>query len=88
MTLEALLIWIIVGLVAGWLASLLVGSGRGIIAHIIVGIIGSFLGNHLFRWLGVRVPLKGIPGAILVAAVGAVVLLILLRLVSGLASRR
>lgn len=88
MTVEALLIWIIVGLVAGWLASVVVGSGRGVIGDIIVGILGAFLGHHLFRWLGLRVPLKGLPGTILVAFVGAVVLLLLLRLIFGIANRR
>lgn len=87
MTLEALLIWIFVGLVSGWLASVVVGSGRGLIGDIIVGIVGAFLGGHLFRWLGVRVPLKGLPGTILVAFVGAVVLLLLLRLIFGLSRR-
>lgn len=84
MTVEALLIWIIVGLVAGWLASLVVGGGRGILGDIIVGLIGAFLGSHIFHWLGWRVPLRGIPGSILVAAIGAIVLLLLIRLIFGI----
>ncbi len=87
MTVEALLIWIIVGLVAGWLASLVVGGGRGILGDIIVGLIGAFLGSHIFHWLGWRVPLRGILGSILVAAVGAIVLLLLIRLIFGITRR-
>jgi uncharacterized membrane protein YeaQ/YmgE (transglycosylase-associated protein family) len=75
-------------LVAGWLASVVVGSGRSVLGDIIVGIIGAYLGHHLFHWLGVRVPLKGLPGTIFVAFVGAVVLLLLLRLIFGVVNRR
>ncbi len=88
MTVEALLIWIIVGLIAGWLASVVVGSGRGVLGDIIIGILGAFLGNHIFRWLKLSVPLKGLPGTILVAFIGAVVLLLLLRLIFGIVNRR
>ncbi len=88
MTVEALLIWIVVGLVAGWLASLIVGGSRSVLGDIVVGIIGAFLGGRLFAWLGLRMPLKGIPGTIAVAVVGAVVLLLLLRLVLGMSRRR
>lgn len=87
MTVEALLIWIIVGLVAGWLASLVVGGGRGLLGDLVVGLLGAFLGSHIFHWAGLRVPLRGIPGSILVAAVGAIVLLLLIRLVFGLTRR-
>lgn len=83
MSVEALIIWLVVGLIAGWLASAVVGRGSGILSDIIIGIVGAFLGGFLFRTLGVHVPLKGIPGTILVAFVGATVLLLLLRLVSG-----
>lgn len=88
MTIEALLIWIFVGLVAGWLASVVVGSGRGVIGDIIIGIIGAFLGSRLFHYFGMRVPLKGLPGTILVAFVGAVVLLLILRIILGIFDRR
>lgn len=83
MTLTALLIWILVGLVAGWLASLVMGRGFGLVGDIIIGILGAFIGSHLFRALGVRIPLKGIPGTILVAFAGAVVLLLVLRVLSA-----
>ena len=77
-----LLTWLIVGLVAGVLASLVMGgTGYGIVGDIIVGIVGAFVGGWLFSALGVASPLGGLPGTILVAFIGAVVLLFLLRLI-------
>ncbi|HQR38205.1 MAG TPA: GlsB/YeaQ/YmgE family stress response membrane protein [Blastocatellia bacterium] len=69
------LYWAIIGLVAGWLASLLVkGRGLGLIGDIIVGIIGAFLGGWLFGALGVAAG-SGLIGSLVTAFVGAVVLL-------------
>jgi uncharacterized membrane protein YeaQ/YmgE (transglycosylase-associated protein family) len=83
-----LLTWLIVGLVAGVLASLVMGgTGYGIIGDIIVGIAGAFVGGWVLRTLGASVPLGGLPGTILVAFIGAVVLLFVIRLIRG-ASRR
>jgi uncharacterized membrane protein YeaQ/YmgE (transglycosylase-associated protein family) len=76
-----LLTWIIVGLVAGVLASLVVGGGFGIIGDIIIGIVGAFVGGWIFRKLGVDSPFGGLAGTIFVAFIGAVVLLFLLRLI-------
>ena len=77
-----LLTWLIVGLVAGVLASLAMGgTGYGIVGDIIIGIVGAFVGGWLFRTLGVSSPIGGLAGTILVAFIGAVVLLFVLRLV-------
>jgi uncharacterized membrane protein YeaQ/YmgE (transglycosylase-associated protein family) len=76
-----LLTWIIVGLVAGVLASLVMGGGFGIIGDIIVGILGAFVGAWIFGALGVGSPFGGLAGTIFVAFIGAVVLLFLVRLV-------
>lgn len=77
-----ILTWLIVGLIAGVLASLVMGgTGYGLIGDIVIGIVGAFVGGWLFRMLGVAVPLGGIAGTILVAFVGAVVLLFLIRLI-------
>jgi uncharacterized membrane protein YeaQ/YmgE (transglycosylase-associated protein family) len=75
-------IWfILIGLVAGWLAGQLVkGGGFGVIGDIIVGVIGALLGGFLFRSLGLTAG-GGLLGAILVATIGAVVLILLLRLI-------
>lgn len=76
--------WIIIGLVAGVLASMLMGgTGYGIIGDIIIGIAGAFIGGWLFSQLGVSSPWGGLPGTIFVAFVGAVVLLFVLRLLRG-----
>jgi uncharacterized membrane protein YeaQ/YmgE (transglycosylase-associated protein family) len=74
-----ILTWIIVGLVAGVLASLVVGGGFGILADIVIGIVGAFVGAWLFRMLGVSSPFGGMAGVIFVAFVGAAVLLLILR---------
>ncbi len=80
--------WLIVGLIAGVLASLVMGgTGYGIIGDIIIGIVGAFVGGWLFTAMGVAVPLAGLPGTILVAFIGAVVLLFVIRLVRRGSSR-
>ena len=82
MTLQTFLVWIAVGLIAGWLAAAVVGGGFGIIGDIVVGIVGAFIGGFVFRGLHVHVPWGGFAGTVLVAFVGAVVLLLILRLIS------
>jgi uncharacterized membrane protein YeaQ/YmgE (transglycosylase-associated protein family) len=78
------ILWfIIIGLVAGFLAGTVVkGGGFGILGDIIVGIIGAILGGWIFGVLGIF-PNGGLLGALITAFVGAVVLLLLLRLISG-----
>lgn len=84
-----ILTWLIVGLIAGVLASLVMGgTGYGLIGDIVIGIVGAFVGGWLFRTLGVASPLGGIAGTIFVAFVGAVVLLFVIRLVRRSSARR
>ena len=84
-----ILAWIIVGLVAGVLASLVMGgTGYGIIGDIIIGILGAFVGSWLFRALGAGAPFHGLASVIFVAFIGAVVLLFILRLIRGATYRR
>jgi uncharacterized membrane protein YeaQ/YmgE (transglycosylase-associated protein family) len=75
-------IWfILIGLCAGWLAGQLVkGGGFGVGGDIAVGILGSLLGGYLFNILGVSTG-AGLVGSLIVATIGAVVLLFLLRLI-------
>src|SRR5260221_2190432 len=74
------LTWIVVGLVAGVLASLVMGgTGYGLIGDIIIGIAGAFIGGRVFRELGTTSPFGGLPRVIFVAVVGAVVVLFALR---------
>lgn len=76
-----LLTWLIVGLVAGLLASFVMGgTGLGLIGDILIGICGAFVGGWIFRALHVTSPFGGLGGVIFVAFVGAVVLLFIIRL--------
>jgi uncharacterized membrane protein YeaQ/YmgE (transglycosylase-associated protein family) len=79
-----ILTWIIVGLVAGVLASFVVGGGYGLLGDIIIGIVGAFIGGWIFRQMGWSAPFGGLAGTIFVAFIGAVVLLLLLRLIRRL----
>ncbi len=73
--------FLIVGLIAGWLAGVLIkGSGFGIIGDIIVGVIGAVLGGWLFSTFGASTG-GGLLGSIIVATIGAVILLFIVRLV-------
>ncbi len=66
--------WLLVGLIAGWLAGLVMkGGGYGIIVDILLGIVGGWLGGWLFGRLGIW-PAGGLIGSIIVAFVGAVIL--------------
>jgi uncharacterized membrane protein YeaQ/YmgE (transglycosylase-associated protein family) len=78
---HSLIIWLVVGAIAGWLAGTLIkGGGFGLIGDIIVGIIGAFIGGWLAGVLNIHVG-TGIIAAIITATVGAAVLILLLRLV-------
>ncbi len=73
--------WLIVGLIAGWLAGLVMkGGGYGIVGDIIVGIIGALIGGFLFSLLGLGS--TGLIGSIIVAFIGACVLIAILRAVA------
>ncbi len=76
------LLWfLIIGLVAGWLAGMLVkGGGFGLIGDLVVGVVGAFLGGFLFGALGISGG-GGFIGSLVVATIGAVVLLFIVRLI-------
>jgi len=75
-----LLTWIIVGLIAGLIASSVVGGiGMGLLGDIVVGMVGAIVGGWIFTSLRISLPIGGIPANILVAFVGAVLLLFLIR---------
>jgi uncharacterized membrane protein YeaQ/YmgE (transglycosylase-associated protein family) len=80
MTIEALIIWLVIGAVAGWLAGQLVkGYGFGLIGNIVVGIIGAVLAGWLLPLVGF-VLVGGVIAAIINAVIGAVVLLVVIGL--------
>ena len=81
MTVEALIILLVVGAVAGWLAGVIMkGFGFGLIGNIIVGIVGAAIASWLFPRLGISLG-AGIVGAIVAATIGAVILLFIIGLV-------
>jgi uncharacterized membrane protein YeaQ/YmgE (transglycosylase-associated protein family) len=81
MTVEALLIWLIIGAIAGFLAGVIVkGYGFGVVGNIVVGIVGAFIASLLFPRLGFF-PSGDILGQIISATIGAVVLLVLIGLI-------
>jgi uncharacterized membrane protein YeaQ/YmgE (transglycosylase-associated protein family) len=79
-----ILAWIVLGLIAGWLAGVLVkGSGYGVIGDIVLGILGALVGG----WVASRLMGVGISGfnleSLLVAVLGAIVVIFIARLVAG-----
>jgi uncharacterized membrane protein YeaQ/YmgE (transglycosylase-associated protein family) len=75
-------VWfVLIGLVAGWLAGkLMKGGGFGVVGDIVVGVLGALLGGFLFSSLGLAAG-GGLIGSIIVATIGAIVLIFLLRLI-------
>ena len=79
MALEAIIIILIVGAIAGWLAGLIVkGVGFGLLGNIVVGIVGSFIAGWLLPGI---IHISGIPGLIISATIGAVILLVIIGLI-------
>jgi uncharacterized membrane protein YeaQ/YmgE (transglycosylase-associated protein family) len=81
MPMETLLIWLVVGAIAGWLAGAIVkGGGFGLLGDIVVGVVGAFVGGWLLPKLGVHLG-AGFVAVIASATLGAIALLLVLRLV-------
>ncbi len=81
MTLEGIIIFLVVGGIAGWLAGLIVrGRGLGLVGNIIVGIVGAFLAGWLLPIFGIVIG-AGILGSIVNALIGAVILLAIISLI-------
>jgi uncharacterized membrane protein YeaQ/YmgE (transglycosylase-associated protein family) len=80
---ESLIVIIIVGIVAGWLAGVIVrGGGFGLIGDLAIGIVGAFIGDWLLPNLGIHLGV-GTIALIVNATLGAIVLLIVIRLLTG-----
>jgi uncharacterized membrane protein YeaQ/YmgE (transglycosylase-associated protein family) len=80
---ESLLVILIVGIIAGWLAGQIVrGTGFGLVGDLVIGVAGAFIANWLFPRLGIHLG-SGIVSEIIEAAIGAVLLLLIIRLVRG-----
>lgn len=80
--LHALLVWALVGLVAGWLANIFFG-GKGLIRNLVVGMVGSVVGGYLFAFVGIDLPIANMwIRDILTAAVGAAIVIMIARIVA------
>lgn len=82
MDVKAILIWCVIGILAGWIASFVVGGG-GLLRYLATGLIGAFVGGFLLNWSGVNVNL-GNPyvNQVVVAAIGAIVVVLIARFLS------
>jgi uncharacterized membrane protein YeaQ/YmgE (transglycosylase-associated protein family) len=81
MTIETLIIWLVIGAIAGWLAGLIMkGYGFGLIGNIVVGIVGAFIAGWLLPRIGF-ILVGGIAAEIINAVIGAVILLAVIGLV-------
>ena len=82
MTGYSLILWIVIGGLAGWLAGQLVkGRGYGCIGNVVVGVIGAVVGGWLFQVTGIQ-QLPGLIGSLVTAVIGAVALIAVLRLLT------
>jgi len=83
MGVESLIVFLIIGAIAGWLAGVIVkGYGFGLLGNIVVGIVGALIAGWLFPTLGISLG-SGIVAAIIHSAIGAIILLVLIRLVKS-----
>jgi uncharacterized membrane protein YeaQ/YmgE (transglycosylase-associated protein family) len=86
---DTLITILLVGFVAGLLASVFVrGGGLGLLGDIALGIVGAFVGTWVFHQLHWHAPFAGLAGVITVAAIGAVIVLVLLRAIRRGTRRR
>ena len=79
---QRLIIWAIIGIVAGWLASVVVGGGGGMLRYLITGLIGAFVGGFVFQMAGWKLNLgNDWLDQIVIAAIGAIIVVIIARIV-------
>jgi uncharacterized membrane protein YeaQ/YmgE (transglycosylase-associated protein family) len=78
---QKLIIWAIIGIVAGWLASVVVGGGGGLLRYLITGLIGALVGGFMFQAAGWKINLGNEwVDQIVIAAIGAIIVVILARI--------
>lgn len=81
MGIDSVIVWLIVGAIAGWLAGLVVkGAGFGLLGNIVIGIIGAVVAGWLLPQLGIRLG-TGIVAAIINSAIGGIIVLVILALI-------
>ena len=78
---DSIIVWLVVGAIAGWLAGLIVkGGGFGLLGNIVIGIIGAVVAGWLLPYLGIHLG-TGIIAAIIDSAIGGVIVLVIISLV-------
>ena len=79
MSVGGIIVWLVIGAIAGWIAGMLVkGGGFGLIGDIVVGIVGALIGGWLAGALGISIG-SGFVASVITAVIGAVILLVILR---------
>ncbi|MES0881979.1 GlsB/YeaQ/YmgE family stress response membrane protein [Roseibium sp. SCP14] len=79
---KSILIWIAIGIIAGWLASVITGGG-GLIRYLLTGLLGAFVGGFIFKLAGIELNLgNAYVNEIVVAAIGAVVVVLIARVLA------
>ena len=80
---RALLIFLAIGLAAGFLASLVVGGGGGLIRYLITGVVGAFVGGFLFSFFNINMGIKHpLLNQIVTSTIGAIIVVLLARLIA------
>ncbi len=80
---RTLVIFLIIGLIAGFVASLLVGGGGGILRYLLTGVIGAFVGGFLFEALNIDLGIRNrLVSQIVTASVGAIIVVLLARFIA------
>lgn len=80
---RALVIFVLIGLIAGFIASLIVGGGGGILRYLVTGLIGAFVGGYLFDALNIDLGIRNrLVSQIVMASIGAIVVVILARFIA------
>jgi uncharacterized membrane protein YeaQ/YmgE (transglycosylase-associated protein family) len=80
---RSILVFLAIGLIAGWLASLILGGGGGLLRQLIVGVIGAFVGGYLFGALNINLGIKNQFGRqVVTATAGAILVVLLARLLA------
>ena len=82
-TVRHVVVFLVIGVIAGWLASWIVGGG-GLLTYLISGVIGAFVGGYLFSALKINLPIKNIwLSQVVTATVGAIIVVLVARLIAG-----
>ena len=76
-----IIIFLIVGLIAGWLAGVVMKRSYGLVGNLAIGVVGAIIGGYLFSWLGISLGIGGLAGSIIVAFIGAIILIFILGLI-------